>query len=387
MHTPRWTKHVRTEIWIGALIAACWLVGSARGETIEKGPYVQHVTRHEAVIHWVTLDGTVRFGTSSTALDGTAYQIRHHEVTLTGLQPGTVYYYNISEEGTKEGVGQFITAPGDQNTPFTFLVYGDTRTRAEVHRKVVEAMMREKAQFILHTGDIVSNGLNPHDWDLYFEVIRPLARNVPIFYCLGNHERDSPLYFEYFTLPGNERYYSFDWGGCHFIALDTNDPRLPPLRGYPGREELEKRKEVVERFWDEQLTWLTEDLNTHQNADFIVVFFHHPLRSTKRSRAPERARLNERFGHMFQDFGVDLVFNGHDHNYQHHAYRGTHYVVTGGGGAPLYDVEEENADRYTIKLAKVEHYVRVHVEGKKLTVEAVQIDGTGIDQIELTSRR
>ena len=384
MHTMRF----RTEMWIGVLVAVCWMAGVAEGEPIEKGPYVQRITPHEAVIHWVTLDGTVRFGTSDAALDKTVSQLRHHEVTLTGLQPGTVYTYNVSETEAKEGAGSFITAPDDRDTPFTFLAHGDTRTRTEVHRKVVEAMMREKkAQFILHTGDMVSDGRNPGHWDLYFEVIRPLARNVPIFYCLGNHERDSPLYFEYFALPGNERYYSFDWGGCHFVALDTNDPRLPPVRGYPGREELEERKETVERFWDEQLRWLTEDLKAHQNADFIVVFFHHPLRSTKSSRVQEWARLNERFGRMFRDFGVDLVFGGHDHNYQHHAYKGTHYVVTGGGGAPLYDIEEKNADRYTIKLAKVEHYLRVRVEGKKLTAEAVQADGTVIERFELTSKR
>ena len=90
----------RTEIWIGVLVAVCWMAGVAEGEPIEKGPYVQRVTPHEAVIHWVTLDETVRFGTSNAALNRTVSEPRHHEVTLTDLQPGTVYYYNVSDTTT-----------------------------------------------------------------------------------------------------------------------------------------------------------------------------------------------------------------------------------------------------------------------------------------------
>lgn len=383
----RRTVSARPWLLVGVAILALLMVQGTGAETIAVGPYVQRVTPHETVIHWMTPKSPVRFGTARDKLDRKAGAYEHHEVTLAGLKPETVYYYNVSEEGSKEGAGHFTTAPADREQPFTFVAYGDTRTRADMHRKVVEAVIREKPQFILHTGDIVSDGRNPEHWEIYFQGAGDLMRNVPLFFCLGNHERDSPMYFEQFALPGNERYYSFDWGGCHFIALDTNNPRFPGRRGYLGREEMERREEIIEAFWDEQLTWLSDDLEAHQDADFIIVFFHHPLRSTKSSRMAERETHNRRFGRIFRDFGVDIIFNGHDHNYQHHHHKGIHHIVTGGGGAPLYDIEEENADKYTVKLAQTEHYVRVRVEGRMLTAEAVGLDGKVIDAFELKAER
>ena len=368
------------------LLLIVFLLMSGRhvpAQVIHKGPYVQGVMKDQATIHWVTVAGTVQFGTAPDKLNGGAHAYEHHKVILKSLKPNTTYYYNISEDGTEKGAGSFTTAPDDSDTPFTFIVYGDTRSRPDVHRKVVEAVMKENVQFILHTGDIVADGRNPEHWDIYFQTAGDLMRKVPIFFSLGNHERDADFYFDYFDLPGNERYYSFDWGNCHFIALDTNDPRFPRVKGYLGRQEQERRREMVEQYWDEQLTWLSRDLSINQKADFIIVFFHHPLRSTKSSRVDQRARLRGRFGRLFHDFGVDLIFNGHDHNYQHHNYRGVHYIVTGGGGAPFYDIEEQNADRYTVKLAQTEHYVRVKVNGEKLKVEAVKPDGALIESFEL----
>jgi hypothetical protein len=76
------------------------------------------------------------------------------------------------------------------------------------------------------------------------------------------------------------------------------------------------------------------------------------------------------------------VFSGHDHAYEHFFQNGVHYIVTGGGGAPLYDVDAPPAG-ITQKLEKVEHFVNVNVQGKRAAIEALALDGRRIDFVEL----
>jgi acid phosphatase type 7 len=82
--------------------------------------------------------------------------------------------------------------------------------------------------------------------------------------------------------------------------------------------------------------------------------------------------------------GVTAVFNGHDHNYQHHLKSGLHHIVTGGGGAPLYDVDP--IPDITLKAVKTENYVRVRIKDSKAEIEAVDLDGNMIESFELSPR-
>jgi len=59
-----------------------------------------------------------------------------------------------------------------------------------------------------------------------------------------------------------------------------------------------------------------------------------------------------------------------------------HYVVTGGGGAPLYDVDKPPPGM-TVKVVSTENFVMVKVDGKSAHVEAVSIDGTKLDQFDV----
>ena len=85
---------------------------------------------------------------------------------------------------------------------------------------------------------------------------------------------------------------------------------------------------------------------------------------------------------MFEKYHVSAAFFGHDHNYQHYLKNGIHYVVTGGGGAPLYDVDKPAAG-ITVKVVKTENFVTVKVDGKSAHIEAIAVDGTKLDQIDI----
>jgi hypothetical protein len=359
MHWIRAGRRVSAWLYIGFLIVA---LPAAAQERLSKGPIVQLVQKDRATINWVTVKtvGDLATDGSSTPLPITE-QV-YHQVELTGLEPGTFYRYDLKPYGA-DAQGSFTTAPaGDQ--PFTFIVFGDTRTRHDVHKRVVERIVPEKPQFILQTGDLVSNGLNPSDWDRFFEIEKDLLRNVPYYPVLGNHERDAPVFSKYFSLPGGNSYrYSFDWGSAHIIGLDSDQFNTP--------------------LFEEMQEWLRADLKRTKQP-FIFVFFHHPLYSAVERRSASAARLREKLEPILIEGHVTAVFNGHDHNYQHNLAKGLHHIVTGGGGAPLYDVNP--IPGITLKAVKTENYVRVHVESAKAHVEAFDLEGNILDSFDLEPR-
>src|SRR5262249_48207314 len=92
-------------------------------------------------------------------------------------------------------------------------------------------------------------------------------------------------------------------------------------------------------------------------------------------------KLRERLEPIFLQEHVNLVLNGHDHTYQHHFANGIHYVVTGGGGAPLYKVRLDTPFTKAAKSAR--HHCEFTVNGNRMSVRAVEPDGTVIEQFEI----
>ena len=88
---------------------------------------------------------------------------------------------------------------------------------------------------------------------------------------------------------------------------------------------------------------------------------------------------------MFEKYRVSAAFFGHDHNYQHFLKNGIHYVTTGGGGAPLYDVSKP-PEGITLKAVRIEHFVSVSVDGKTARFQAVAIDGSTIEEFQIEAR-
>ena len=87
---------------------------------------------------------------------------------------------------------------------------------------------------------------------------------------------------------------------------------------------------------------------------------------------------------LFEKYHVSAGFFGHDHNYQHYLKNGIHYVTTGGGGAPLYDVNTP-PEAITKKVVSIENFVSVAVNGKTARFQAIAIDGRTLDEFDIES--
>src|SRR5262249_38172623 len=118
--------------------------------------------------------------------------LRVEKTTMTGLQPKTRYDYGVTGKGA--GKGSFTTPPVGPGS-YTFAVYGDTRTRHDVHRRVINALVKHGIpDFVIHTGDLVADGNDSAMWPVFFDIERELLRQTVFFPSLGNHERNSRDY-------------------------------------------------------------------------------------------------------------------------------------------------------------------------------------------------
>ncbi|MBI4877184.1 MAG: metallophosphoesterase [Acidobacteria bacterium] len=337
-------------------------------DKIVGGPYTINVGPRSATVAWLVQSSEARLGTEPDKLAKVAPVLRVEKVSYTGLEAGKTYYYQAFGQG-EEGKGRFQTPPAGP-VPFQFVVYGDTRSRHDVHARVAQAIAKAEPDFVLHTGDLVADGTDSAQWPVFFSTERDLLRKTAFFPSLGNHERNSRQYYEFFDvqLP----YYSFDWGNAHIAVLNTDLGNLP------------RSREVRDTYWKEELRWLEEDLARGRGADFVFVIFHHPpFTAVKRRQGGDREVMQ--VVPLMEKYKVSAVLNGHDHNYQHHLKDGVRYIVTGGGGAPLYDVDAPLAG-LTQKLERVEHYVGIQVNGKSAKIQAFAVDGRVIDTIDLKSR-
>jgi len=352
---------------MGVLVAVIAAVVPAQA-AIVKGPYLQTATTDSITVCWVSDTeeaGAVEYGIGVFLDRKVPSETRalRHEVKIAGLDADTEYVYRVVSGETKSEVSTLRTAVR-MGQAFKFAVIGDVKSGDEEHAKQVQQMMEFRPAFVMVAGDLVNAGREQKYWDTFFSISGPLMQRVPYYPALGNHEGDSPLYFEYFALPGNERYYSFDWGNCHFIILDSDPPYLQS---------------------EDQRKWLIDDLRKDRETDFTFVMFHHPLYSGTENlnRRLGAAEVRKYFGTILEEAQVDVVFTGHDHNYQHTFVNGVHYIITGGGGAGLYWVKSKWG--FT-KQAAVYHWLRVSVNGKRLTITAIDIDGKLIERLEIRAR-
>lgn len=244
------------------------------------------------------------------------------------------------------------------------VIYGDSRTGHDAHRKIVDAIMKAKPIAVFHTGDLVQYGFNPEQWTTFGEITSELMATAAFYPALGNHECDAQLYFDYFDLPNNERWYSVDIENIHFIVLDSNT-------------------DISED--SEQYQWLKADLQkVSDRTKFVIALFHHPPFGTGKKVKGEE-ELREVLVPLFEQNGVDIVFNGHVHAYERSFCNDIYYIITGGGGAPLHN--QVRSSPYSQKFIKTHHFCTLTVQDNRLTVDVFDIDSNLIDQLIIEQKR
>jgi 3',5'-cyclic AMP phosphodiesterase CpdA len=362
--------------WAEAVSAAARsLFGAVDGaEPPPRGPHVQGVAASSAVIAWVGDEpgvGAVEYGeTAELGREGVDARVgRRHAVVLSGLDPGRTYHYRVKGINGSSATGRFRTAPVGVDSPFSFAVVGDSGSGGRGQLAVARLLERLEPDLILHTGDVVYPAGEERHYDRrFFAPYRRIIAQVPIFAVLGNHDvrGGGGAYLDNFHPPrdnprNTKRYYSFDWGGAHFVALDSE-----LYYGDGGASP------------EEQKAFLEEDLAATRRP-WKFAFLHRSPYGSSRHGGDEKVR--EDLEAVFVRHGVDVVFAGHDHVYERTVpINGVTYVVTGGGGRRLYRAGKSG---WTACSRSAHHAVLVRVGGGHLTFEAVEPDGTVFDRLQL----
>ncbi|HEY3249955.1 MAG TPA: metallophosphoesterase [Ignavibacteria bacterium] len=212
--------------------------------------------------------------------------------------------------------------------PIRFAVIGDYGKAGPNELAVSNLVDSWNVDFIITVGDnnyeyggastIDTNiGYYYHEYIYpYLGIYGPGAPFNKFWPSLGNHDWDSLnglAYYNYFTLPNNERYYDFIKGYVHFFVLDS-DPREPDSIGSNSI----------------QAGWLQTKLS-QSSARFKIIYFHHPPYSSGSTHGN-----TPKLQWPFRQWGATCVLSGHEHNYERLYINSFTYFVNGLGGKSLY---------------------------------------------------
>ncbi len=355
-----------------AVITALLLFPALAGADIDSGPYLLNVTATSVDVVYEGDDiddpGFIEWGLSpglGKVADATR-RILFQEMfvtQLTGLLPGTTYYYRLTHEGVQTPIGSFITAvpPGET---FSFVVMGDTRSGHLTHRDVVNAVITNGIpDLVFITGDLVADGEDKDQWQNFFDIEADLLRNSIFGPVFGNHESGDGLELSKYSMfiPIGDTYY-YRYGNAIFIVVNTEKPHGVGSIQY--------------NFLQSTL----QDADSNPYINFKFVFFHKPGMTTSDSHSPDLGVLLAFFD-LLEQYGVDAVYTGHNHLYEHGIVNGVHHIVSGGGGAGLSDfIDPYSPNGWAIvHREKINHFIEVIVEANRYTSTTYRTDLSVMD--------
>ncbi len=408
---------------------------------------------------WTTLaifigdnDMQVKYRIKGTDVWNTVDAIREIEVTetedeeyfkadITGLTPNTEYEYKIGIKDSEDEENQwgkvytFKTA-SDKEDEFSFIAISDTQgyswngntpsnTGFMYAKEALDhALLQvENPAFIMHAGDMVQDGDNKVQWNYFFKSLGNTVKSVPFFGAVGNHDirilggNENPkieiFYDLHFNHPNNggiaaldktivdtitnpqvkgiaidaeETIYSYNYGDVHFVVLNSG-----ALSGKYDRLLLEAQRE-----------WLKADLEANACAKWTVVMVHQPVYHSASLDSGRETLYN-----TFEEYGVDLVIQGHSHlvarSYPMKNGKivtkqnpdlieqgtGTVYTTIGATSNNHTKIKDtvtvEECFMVTSPAYEEAAYTTIDVSGEELTLTMKQLNGLVLDKFTITA--
>lgn len=354
-------------------------------------------------------------------------------VTISGLKADTEYKYDVigkfksstndltfslAEYKGTDGFTMKTAKSSKSGDSFEFLAIADIQgmldTMYQDSYKAVEALMNDDRtknfDFFINAGDMCDNPKNFNQWMWACDTYIDLFANKSQFFTAGNHENDTSAmsnYFNYSMPLKNAKgatyqtaesiptgiFYSFDYGSVHVTVLNTNDADDKGLSS-------------------SQFAWLKEDLKK-STAKWKIVLMHKSLYSAgSHSYDSEVVAMRKQLVPVFAQYGVSIVFAGHDHTYtttvlldkdgnevQNAEYSdgfssteaGTIYITLGTMGTKFYDYSENpitssmfDNDKTVSHTLSTQTFGKVRIDGDKLTYTSYCYDADTDSIVEMS---
>lgn len=309
-----------------------------------------------------------------------------HKAEVTGLEAGTLYTYRVGtgHDGEWSTAAQFTTADADSEE-VTFINITDSQGVTAADFKLWGNTLNKAfqtfpaAQFIVHNGDFTEEPEDSAAWDSFFGNVQSLVASYPLMPVTGNHDEidgKAAEFTSHFNLPDNGAKgsiagtsYSFDYGPVHVTVLNTES-------------NLKK-----------QTDWLEADL-AGNDKKWKIVAIHRPAYGGNTYK-----KLDD-WTEIFDKYQVDLVLQGHNHEYSRSypllkgaivpegenpagAARGTVYVVTNASGSKFNEKKEDQFYHKVHFQNNKQMFAGITVSGNTLSYEAYDVDGNKLDEFIL----
>jgi len=362
---------------LSILIITMVAVGVAAATPFVHGPYSGAPSDGSVVISWMAAEqvpARIEYGRQSeyeqtgtfsswidcVPVDSTTTTTEH--VKIEALEANTAFAYRVilstSEGDIASAVGYFVTEPAPGDT-VQFAVVSDTQWQWEGEnrlRVVGDAVAADPMpfDFILHAGDVVESPVSVN-WDHWFLSFENMLLRAPFIPVLGNHEKGHRSYYDNFVLPpgggkGDKRWWALHWGDVVIVGLDTTN--------------LKAADYIAEQ------DWARLHLSGTEPNKFVI--FHYPVFSSDAYHG-DGYSYDAIFHPIFVETGVDIVFNGHAHNYERIERDGVVYLVVGGGGAVPRALADTLVNGSIVATSGYNFYTRVTASVSEIDVEIVSV--------------
>ena len=308
---------------------------------------------------------TIQIEASGEIFLSRAGKAAYYVARLRHLQPDASYAYRVVTGGKASAWYQFSTSK-QTHRDLSFLYVGDVQDTlcGEANRFLREALHRHpQSEFLVCGGDLTERPTNQH-WAETFRDLDSVAQHLPLVCVTGNHdylkgvivslERRFSLIHSYYldSKIGDNQVFTFHYGPAQFFLLDSN-------REFP--------------YLFTQRQWLEEQLKS-STARWKIVVLHHPLFSLKgNNNLIQRWMFND----LIEEYGVDLVLQGHEHAYG----RMTRHTDEGQATTPIYTVSHCSPKNYYIQFddrfdkfgISSRYYQTVNISGDTLSMAAYEV--------------
>jgi len=247
-----------------------------------------------------------------------------------------------------------------------FAVIGDwgsgDKEETELAKKMFELHQQKPFEFILTVGDnIYPNGNAKYFGSKFEKPFEDLIKaKVPFYATLGNHDveegRAAQINYPLFNM-GGENYYKLSKanGLVDFFMLDSTD------------------------FDERQKNWLEKSLK-ESTAQWKMTLFHHPLYSSGLKHGSQE-KLKLTLEPLFLQYGVKVVFSGHDHFYERmNLQNGIQYFVTGGGGKLRKGGLDLKSSMRAASYDVDNHFMTVELDDTEASFKAISRKGQIVDE-------
>ncbi|AHH97060.1 hypothetical protein GCM10010174_38250 [Kutzneria viridogrisea] len=260
-------------------------------------------------------------------------------------------------------------------TTYTVAAAGDIAERCKasdskcIHPKTAALVSAMKPSAVITMGDNQYDDAHLSDFKKYFDTTWGKFKSI-MHPAPGNHESydDTPeagykAYFGSIATPQGKTYYSWNLGNWHFIVLDSNE--------FVTHDDFSAAESA-------QISWLRKDLAAN-SGHCLAAYYHHPrFSSGDHGDNMDSAQLWQ----ILVDSKVDLVLNGHDHDYERFVPQdakgkpdpaGPVEIVAGNGGADPYKVHSEHATTAKL-LANTFGVLRLTLTDNTFSTQLVGLD-------------